>query len=100
MKVIDGGFGKKKPEPDMVKASEVLEAAADMAKVAEEEGMVDAEVTVIYQMRGVPSIVYSNTDQIRLPYLLDLAKQDVLTCIWADETLEAVKEEEDDDTVH
>lgn len=102
-KVIEGKFGKQEAEPEMVKASEVLDAAADVARIAEEDGVQTAEVTVIYQMKGVPSLIYSNTDQIRLPYLLDLAKQDVLTCIWAEETAEAIAEEmedDDDPTVH
>lgn len=102
-KVIEGKFGKKEAEPELVKASEILDSAADFARRSEEEGVEGAEVTVIYQMKGVPSLVYSNTDQIRLPYLLDLAKQDVLTFIWAEETAEAIaKEMEDDDdpTVH
>lgn len=99
-KVIEGYFGKKqKEEEKIVMASEVLEAAVEMAKTAEEEGVLDGEVTIIYQMKGVPSITFSNTDMIRLPYLLDLAKQDVLTYIWA-EDCRSVAEDDDDDTIH
>lgn len=102
-KVITGKFGKKEAEPEMEKASETLDAAADFARRSEEEGVGEVEVTIIYQMKGVPSLVYSNTDQIRLPYLLELARQDILTCIWAEETAEAIAEEmedDDDPTVH
>ena len=102
-KVIEGKFGKKEAEPELIKASKILDDAAKVARQAEEEGVQTGEVTVIYQMKGVPSLVYSNTDQIRLPYLLELARQDVLTCIWAEETAEAIAEEmedDDDPTVH
>ena len=92
MKVID--FPKKeKPS-----ASDMLQAAADFASEMEDEGL-ELQVVTIIQMKGVPSIQYSNVSMDRMATLLDYAKWDLITALINDEYTEEFGED-DDDTVH
>lgn len=105
MKVIDGGFGKKKDEEGESKkplASDVLQAAADFASGIEEEGYEHADVVVIYQAADSPCIVMSNQktgDMDRVATLLQFATQDVLAAIWQS-AYSTQEEEEYDGPLH
>ena len=92
MKVID--FPKKeKPS-----ASDMLQAAADFASDMEDEGL-ELQVVTIIQMKGVPSIQYSNVSMDRMATLLDYAKWDLITALINDEYTEEYGED-GDDTIH
>jgi hypothetical protein len=96
LKVIEGKFGEKH---SMVPASDVLQAAADLMSIHEDEEGIEAEVVIIIQLKGTPTIQRSNVDMDRMATILDFAKWDLVTSIINDEYIE-VYGEDDDDTVH
>lgn len=96
LKVIEGKFGEK---PSMVPASDVLQSAADFMSIHEDEGGTEAEVIIIIQLKGTPTIQHSNVEMNRMATILDFAKWDLVTSIINDEYTE-VYGEDDDDTIH
>jgi hypothetical protein len=96
LKVIEGNFREKH---SMMPASDVLKAAADYMTTKEDEEGVEAEVIIIIQMKGEPSLPCSNVEPNRMTTLLDFAKWDLITAMVNEEYAE-VYGEDDDDTVH
>jgi hypothetical protein len=95
LKVIEGKFGKQ--EPESASASDILQAASDFMTTMEDESGVDAEVVVVVQMKGVPTIQYSNAEMDRMATILDFAKWDLVTAMVNADYAEVHGEEEDDD---
>lgn len=98
MKVVEGGFGKKQ-EKEKAKASDVLQAGADMMEDLERDG-VEADVVVVLQMRDSPAIVMSNADSLdRTSTLLRFAQLDLDTALYMTE-YSTQEEEEYDGPLH
>ena len=97
LKVIEGKFGTKEEKPS---GSDMLQAAADFLSEMEDETGVEAEVVTIVQLKGVPTIQYSNVDMNRMTTLLDFAKWDCLTAMVNADYAEVHGEDDDDDTIH
>lgn len=98
MKVIEGGF--KKPKQEKPKASDVLQAGADMMEDIESDG-VWADVVVVLQMRDSPAIVMSNADSLdRVSTLLRFAQIDTDTALYMANYSTQDEEEEYDGPLH
>ena len=98
LKVIEGKFGKQ--EPESASASDILQAASDFMTTMEDESGVDAEVVVVVQMKGVPTIQYSNAEMDRMATILDFAKWDLVTAMVNADYAEVHGEEDDDPSIH